>query len=342
MTQTMGPSGPNQIDLFPEQTQPGPTDPEDRDDDLQALSNRLAGYPLYLGTCSWSFPGWDGIVYRGQRDKTLLSREGLATYSQHPLLRTVSIDRSYYGPLTREDLTRYAEQVPEDFRFIVKAHREITTPAAQLPAAVRRSGIDRFLDADYAMRSMVQPMLDGLGERTACLLLQFPPLAPRHRRDPDEFIARLHEFLGKLPPDLPYAIELRNPELYVPSYVAALKDTAAWHCFTVHPRAPTIAEQREVLGEDWGDALMVRWNLRRDQQYAQAKESFAPFDRLAAPDPDTRAALAALCAEALTGGKAAYIVANNKAEGSAPLTLFALADSIAQVLAADPQHNPAP
>lgn len=87
---------------------------------------------------------------------------------------------------------------------------------------------------------------------------------------------------------------------------------------------------------------MVRWNLRRDQQYAQAKESFAPFDRLAAPDPDTRAALAALCAEALTGGKAAYIVANNKAEGSAPLTLFALADSIAQVLAADPQHNPAP
>ena len=325
-------TGGEQIDLFAEAPDPGAAD--DTDAALGRLGTRLAAYPLYLGTCSWSFPGWDGIVYRGQRDKTLLSREGLAIYSQHPLLRTVSIDRSYYGPLSREELARYADQVPEDFRFIVKAHREITTPVSQLPAAVRRGGLDRFLDADYAVRSGVQPLQDGLGKRKACLLLQFPPLAPRHRRQPEQFLARLHEFLASLPPELPYAVELRNPELYLPDYVAALKETGAMHCFTVHPRAPTLAQQREVLGEAWGDALMVRWNLRRDQQYEQAKESFAPFNQLLAPDPDTREAVAQLCADALNAGKPTYVVANNKAEGSAPLTLFALAERLAELLAA--------
>ena len=327
-----------QIDLFaPDNPQEAATG--DISGELTRLAVRLAAYPLYLGTCSWSFPGWSGLVYDGKQDKTLLSQEGLKTYSQHPLLRTVSIDRSYYGPLSREALAGYAQQVPKDFRFIVKAHREITTPVAQLPAAVRRSGIDHFLDADYAMRSMVRPLLDGLGERTACLLLQFPPLGPSHRRDPEQFIAELHGFLSQLPPELPYAVELRNPSLYLADYVAALKDTGAMHCFTVHPRAPTLMAQRQVLGNDWGQSLLVRWNLRRDQQYEQAKERFAPFDTLAAPDPETRTAVAALCAEALRAGKPTYVVANNKAEGSAPLTLFTLAERIATALAVD--SNPA-
>jgi hypothetical protein len=36
-----------------------------------------------------------------------------------------------------------------------------------------------------------------------------------------------------------------------------------------------------------------------------------------------------LCAETLASGQAAYVIANNKAEGSAPLTVFKLAEAIA-------------
>ena len=105
-----------QIDLFaPDVPQEAST--ENISSELTRLAAHLAAYPLYLGTCSWSFPGWDGLVYRGRQNKTMLSREGLKTYSQHPLLRTVSIDRSYYGPLSRDELTRYAKQVPKNFRF---------------------------------------------------------------------------------------------------------------------------------------------------------------------------------------------------------------------------------
>ncbi len=74
---------------------------------------------LYLGTSSWSFPGWVGIVYDRQVSQTTLARHGLAAYARHPLFRTVCIDRTYYSPITAEDFARYESAVPEDFRFVV-------------------------------------------------------------------------------------------------------------------------------------------------------------------------------------------------------------------------------
>jgi hypothetical protein len=78
--------------------------------------------------------------------------------------------------------------------------------------------------------------------------------------------------------------------------------------------------------------LLVRWNLRAGESYEGAKARFAPFDRLEAEDPDTRAAIAALAAGALAAGRPVIAIANNKAEGSAPLTIARLAAAIADEL----------
>ena len=50
---------------------------------------------LYLGTSSWSFPGWAGLVYDRSADPSRLSREGLVAYARHPVLRAVGIDRTF-------------------------------------------------------------------------------------------------------------------------------------------------------------------------------------------------------------------------------------------------------
>src|SRR5262245_28797051 len=52
-----------------------------------------------LGTSSWSFPGWQGIVYDRSASETQLARHGLAAYARHPLLRAVGVDRTYYAPI---------------------------------------------------------------------------------------------------------------------------------------------------------------------------------------------------------------------------------------------------
>lgn len=45
-----------------------------------------------LGTSSWSFPGWSGIVWDRRYDARTLAHHGLGAYGAHPLLRTVGVD----------------------------------------------------------------------------------------------------------------------------------------------------------------------------------------------------------------------------------------------------------
>ena len=82
--------------------------------DVRQLGDRLPA-SVRFGTSSWSFPGWAGLVYRRPRTQTELARDGLREYARYPLFGTVGIDRSYYAPLTGEDLKRYAAQLPTGF-----------------------------------------------------------------------------------------------------------------------------------------------------------------------------------------------------------------------------------
>ncbi|WP_308645952.1 hypothetical protein [Ottowia beijingensis] len=53
---------------------------------------------LHLGTSSWHFPGWAGLVWGGDYAEATLSKHGLVAYARHPLLRSVSLDRAFYRP----------------------------------------------------------------------------------------------------------------------------------------------------------------------------------------------------------------------------------------------------
>ena len=70
---------------------------------------------------------------------------------------------------------------------------------------------------------------------------------------------------------------------------------------------------------------VVRWMLHPALEYTAARDSFAPFDQLAAPDQTSRRAVAAEVAAALARHDDVIVIVNNKAEGSAPLTLHELA-----------------
>uniref|UniRef100_UPI001F232021 DUF72 domain-containing protein n=1 Tax=Burkholderia sp. WTPI3 TaxID=2822167 RepID=UPI001F232021 len=135
-----------------------------------------------LGTSSWYFPGWDGIVYDGDFAQTKLSREGLSAYGAHPLLKSVSLDRSFYGPLSVADYLRYAQQVPDDFRFVVKAPASVTDAVVRGRRGEPSGPNPTFLDARLATTEFVQPCLDGLGKKAGVPGFQFSPM-------PDQLLA---------------------------------------------------------------------------------------------------------------------------------------------------------
>ncbi|MDQ3419976.1 MAG: DUF72 domain-containing protein [Acidobacteriota bacterium] len=50
---------------------------------------------LRMGTSSWSFPGWRGIVYPGASSTSQLAREGLRDYAKHPFFDRLPRDAEY-------------------------------------------------------------------------------------------------------------------------------------------------------------------------------------------------------------------------------------------------------
>ena len=309
--------------------------------DAARLAAQLGQTPgaVHLGTSSWSFPGWAGLVYDKPASESALSKQGLAAYSAHPLLRTVSIDRSFYAPLSSVQYQQYAAQVPPHFRFMVKAPAFITDE-------LRRDGNGRgieanplFLDVAGAFEEFVKPAMAGLGVNAGPLVFQFSPLSRRTLADVPAFAARLHAFLLALRQQCAgfshaplLAVEVRNGELLTREFAAALKQAGAHYCLGVHPRMPTPEEQLPLLRALWPGPLVARWNLHAGFKYDEAKAQYAPFNRLVDEDPASRATLAKVAAATALAGQPVYISANNKAEGSAPLTIYKLAQAMADRL----------
>lgn len=296
--------------------------------ELEALGRELPAGVL-LGTSSWSFPGWAGLVYDRSRGKSTLSRGGLIPYAVHPLLRAVGVDRSYYNPVRAQELAAYAAQVPASFRFLVKAHEALVVgryPNHPRYGVKRRQENPLFLDADYAREAVVEPFIEGLGERGFTLLFQFPPQDLRALGGGQAFIERLEAFFSALPRGPLYAVELRNKGLLRQGYLPALTRGGAVHCINVHPTMPPAREQASLWDRE--RPLVVRWMLRRDCTFEQARERYEPFDRIVDEDPEARQQIAELCHEAVTRGVPALVIINNKAEGSAPLSVEGLARAI--------------
>ena len=281
-----------------------------------------------LGTSSWHFPGWRGIVWADTVAPGDLSRQGLAAYSQYPLFSSVGIDRSFYAPLSPRQYAAYAEQVPERFRFVVKAPSLITSQWLPGEGAFRGSSNPQFLDSTYAIEQFVEPVRVGLGAKAGTLLFQFPPLGRTLTRSPERFIAQLQEFLGRLPQGPQYAVEVRDDRVITRRFFASLKEVGVRYCVGVHPRMPPVAAQAAAMSGFGSGPLLVRWNLKSGYTYEEARNRFTPFDQLIDEDSATRDSIAQLCMATIAAGHECTIIANNKAEGSAPLTLLKLAQAI--------------
>lgn len=306
--------------------------------ELQALAEALPPR-LFLGTSTWSYPGWAGQVWDRAYSDALLAKKGLSAYAQHPLLRSVCIDRSFYRPLTASQYEAYAAQVPAGFRFVVKA------PALVADALVRDdqghgSRLNpAFLDPDLAVQEFVQPALEGLGAKIGALVFQLSPLPAGLLQQMPALIERLDRLLAALPvlqplaPDGVIAVEVRDAAWLSEDFVAVLKRHGATYCLGLHPKLPPPEEQLWLLRRLWPGPFVCRWNLNRlhgPYGYEAATRKYGAYDAMVDPDPQTRALIAKVARATAQAGQAAYVTINNKAEGCAPQSVAALARAVSE------------
>ena len=142
---------------------------------------------LHVGTSGYSYAEWKGRFYP---EKTKPA-EMLPFYAQQ--FDTVEINNTFYRMPKPEMVQQWAAQVPEHFRFVLKAPQRITH---MLRLAGTAEALGYFLNA--AMM---------LGDRRGPVLFQLPP---NFKRDD----ARLADFLAELPSSVQAAFEFRNPSWF--------------------------------------------------------------------------------------------------------------------------------
>lgn len=324
----------------------GPVQAQAPDRELVRIAQKLPR-SIYLGTSSWNFPGWRGIVWSRASSLSGLAMHGLQAYAKHPIFRTAGIDRAFYRPLQASVYADFASQVPEDFRFLIKA------PAAVCDSVLRnRNGRPvkpnpDYLNVERALEDFVLPVAEGLGSKAGVLVFELPGL-------PRAFVAKLSqqhaaiaaqaaffsELRAKMPAQAPVtAVEMRTRVLLTPRWVREMSSTGVRPVISLHPSMPGIMRQTDMLRlfdapasseGPWlaaGD-IVIRWSLAANGTYAGLKHDWAPFNRIQSEDIVSREGIVWLLNLAKRSGVRAFVVANNKAEGCAPLTMRAIAQSL--------------
>ncbi|MGH7542304.1 MAG: DUF72 domain-containing protein, partial [Gemmatimonadota bacterium] len=127
---------------------------------------------LWVGTSGFAYKEWKGVFY----PEDLSDKEMLPHYASR--LPAVEINNTFYRMPTEKLLLGWAAQVPERFRFSIKASRRITHQKKLADAAE---------ETEYLLRTV-----SVLADRMGPVLFQLPPYL---RKDD----ALLGSFLDLLP-----------------------------------------------------------------------------------------------------------------------------------------------
>src|SRR5690349_20347829 len=127
---------------------------------------------LYVGTSGYSYKEWKGTFY----PKNLPAQQMLRFYGER--FRAVEINSTFYGLPKASVLAGWADAVPADFQFVLKAPKQITH-------------LQRLKDA-VDLVSQLLAVAGALTDHQGPLLFQLPPIAKKD-------VPRLRAFLALLP-----------------------------------------------------------------------------------------------------------------------------------------------
>jgi uncharacterized protein YecE (DUF72 family) len=194
---------------------------------------------LRVGTSGYSYKEWKGSFYPAD----LPASKMLPFYAER--FSTVEINNTFYRMPAPSAMSGWAQQVPDQFRFALKAPQRIT----HQKKLVGTEEDVQFFAATAAT----------LGEKLGPLLFQLPPYL---RCD----VGRLRAFLQSLPPGVGAAFEFRHDSWSDPGVAAALAESGAALCAADSEDRPL--DRIEATSRwgylrlrrvDYGDAELAAW-----------------------------------------------------------------------------------
>ncbi|MCF6311696.1 MAG: DUF72 domain-containing protein [Verrucomicrobiales bacterium] len=308
---------------------------------LKPLLDALADdHQIYLGTSSWKYEGWCGMLYdeerylwKGTFSKASFERSCLQEYAA--CFSTVCVDATYYRFPKPEYIEGLMAQVSEGFKFSFKVPDEITIKNfPEVKSFGDRAGKanDGFLNAltlEYLFLRYLEPFRSKVG----MLIFEFSHFSKEDYEHGQDFVAELDQFFSDLPKGWQYGVEVRNQNLLHPEYFATLKRHGVAHIYNQWTHMPPVNEQMALHGLHEGDFVAARYLLKPHHNRHWAEEKMAPYHRIYEVDVNARESLTAIlrhliCAEE-RAGKPSFLYIGNQLEGNA---LHTIADVLERVL----------
>jgi len=211
-----------------------------------------------IGTCSWKYDSWRGLVYSGDPNVNYLEE-----YSQK--YNTVEIDQWFWSLHDGGNVTlpkpnvveEYLRSVPEDFKFSIKIPNSIT-----LSHFYRKKKEDplvsnpHFLSVDLFNKFLerIQPLEKNLGP----LMFQFEYLNKQKMSSQIEFLNKFETFISRCPGDYLYGMEIRNPNYMNESYFRFLNHNHLYHVFLQGYYMPPIFKVYERNASAIQNTVIIR------------------------------------------------------------------------------------
>lgn len=151
---------------------------------------------IQVGTSGWAYKEWKGSFYPAD----LPADDMLRHYSSR--LGTVEVNNSFYRIPSERVLLGWSEQVPAEFRFVMKASRRITH-------------INRLAGQDDSLEYFLR-MVNVLGDKLGPTLFQCPPTLKKD-------LPRLKSFLARIPQRWRSALEFRHSSWFDDEVYDALR-----------------------------------------------------------------------------------------------------------------------
>ncbi|RPJ41210.1 MAG: DUF72 domain-containing protein [Candidatus Latescibacterota bacterium] len=282
---------------------------------------------IRIGTCSWTYPSWKGLVYSSAKPADML-REYAARYD------TVEIDRWFWSLFGGEprlpetsDVRAYRSSVPDGFRFTIKVPNSVT-----LTHAYREEKTDPLVENPHFLsQALFREFLDRLGpmhDALGPLLFQFESLNKQKMPSEKKFLERLEEFASGLPSGFTYGIEIRNGNYLNDSYFECLRRSRLVPVLLQGywmPPVDALLGDRAAWFEGSGTVVIRLHGPDRGEIEKLANKE---WNRIVAPKDEELGRIARVVKKLVGSGVDIYLNVNNHYEGSAPITIDRLRERL--------------
>lgn len=276
---------------------------------------------IMMGTCSWKYDSWQGIVYpsRGKFDY-------LEEYARH--FPTVEVDQWFWSLFgvekvklpDPETVDEYLRSVPPGFKFTVKIPNSITLTHFYSHGKPKGSPLEpnpHFLSRDLSREFLKR--IEPLKERTGVLMFQFEYLNKQKMASQGEFLAKFGEFIRGCPRDNHYAVEIRNPNYLDDRYFEFLRQHELYQVFVQGYYLPPVIEVYKKYRDFIRGKVVIR--LMGPDRKGIEEKGGGRWDSIIDPRDGELRDIVTILRELEERKVEVYLNVNNHYEGSAPLTI---------------------